>query len=61
MTHNTVFKYEVFLLAAVVVYGLFFWFGSESNRTRANSWFVASHLCELQAMPTDTIGAKHAG
>lgn len=61
MMHNTVFKYEVFLLAAVAIYGAFFWFGSESNRTRANSWFVASHLRELRAMPTDIVGAKHAG
>jgi hypothetical protein len=50
--HNTVFKYEAFFFAAVIIYGMFFWFGSESNRTRANSWCVASHFIRgFRAMP----------
>jgi hypothetical protein len=36
-----VFKFEPFLLAVVVFYGAFFWFGSKINRTRANTWFVS--------------------
>jgi hypothetical protein len=35
-----VFKLEPFLLAVVVFYGAFFWFGSKINRTKANTWFV---------------------
>lgn len=36
-----VFKFEPFLLAAVVFYGVFFWFGSKTNRIRADTWFVS--------------------
>ena len=36
-----VFKLEPFLLAVVVFYGAFFWFGSKINRTKANTWFVS--------------------
>ena len=45
--HHKVFKNEVFLLAAVIMYGVFFWLGSEVNRTRANRWFVASHFLRV--------------
>ena len=41
-----VFKIEPFLLAAVVFYGAFFWFGSKINRTKANTWSV-SHFVHL--------------
>lgn len=37
-----VFKYEPFLIAVVLFYGAFFWFGSKANYTKANTWFVAS-------------------
>jgi hypothetical protein len=37
-----VFKYEPFIIAAVLFYGVFFWFGSKANHTKANTWFVAS-------------------
>jgi len=37
------FKYEPFLLAAIVFYGAFFWFGSRINRTKVNTWLIA-HL-----------------
>jgi len=36
-----VFKLEPFLLAAVVFYAAFFWFGSKINRAKANTWFVS--------------------
>jgi hypothetical protein len=36
-----VFKFEPFLLAIIVFYGAFFWFGSKINRTKANTWFVS--------------------
>jgi hypothetical protein len=35
-----VFKYEPFIIAAVLFYGAFFWFGSKANYTKANTWFV---------------------
>ena len=35
------FKYEPFILAAFLLYGAFFWFGSRANSTKANSWFVS--------------------
>lgn len=35
------FKFEPFLLAVVVFYGAFFWFGSKVNRTKANTWLSA--------------------
>ncbi|KAH9999336.1 DUF1682-domain-containing protein [Russula vinacea] len=35
------FKYEPFLLAAVLFYGAFFWFGSRTNRSKANTWLSA--------------------
>ncbi|KAN0127458.1 DUF1682 domain containing protein [Lactarius tabidus] len=41
------FKYEAFFFAAVIIYGMFFWFGSESNRTRANSW-LSAHMGLLE-------------
>ena len=39
-----VFKFEPFLLAIIVFYVVFFWFGSKMNRTKANTWFVSSSL-----------------
>jgi len=37
-----VFKYEPFIIPVVLFYGVFFWFGSKANHTKANTWFVAS-------------------
>ncbi|KAH9077363.1 hypothetical protein EDB83DRAFT_2349681 [Lactarius deliciosus] len=41
------FKNEVFLLAAVIMYGVFFWFGSKTNSARANSW-LSAHMGLLE-------------
>ncbi|KAH9038832.1 hypothetical protein EDB84DRAFT_1587809 [Lactarius hengduanensis] len=41
------FKNEVFLLAAVIAYGMFFWFGSKTNSARANSW-LSAHMDLLE-------------
>ncbi|KAI0307337.1 hypothetical protein B0F90DRAFT_1814101 [Multifurca ochricompacta] len=35
------FKNEAFLLAAVVIYSTFFWFGTKINHAKANSWLSA--------------------
>ncbi|KAI0068852.1 DUF1682-domain-containing protein [Artomyces pyxidatus] len=38
-----IFKNEIFLLGGVLFYLAFFWLGSQSNASKANSWFKA-HL-----------------
>jgi Protein of unknown function (DUF1682) len=39
-TNKKDFKNEVFFLAAVIFYVVFFWFGSRINQSKAKTWFV---------------------